>query len=227
MFGEVCWEDALVAVLGESLSPASVAEWLARLVEQELLDVRSHSRFPGQRELAFRHALLREGAYATLTEEDRRLGHARAGAWLEQRGERDPMVLAAHAGRGGEGARAAAYYRRAAEQAFLALDPAAAMARAELGLACAPSEESRLALLGMRCDAAASAVQMIGDVMAGAEELLRAAPRGSLPWAQAMVVYLQGTLAAGRIGPTSSRRSSCSGRSSPAPGPSTRSRSRS
>jgi hypothetical protein len=41
---------------------------------------------------------------------------------------------------------------------------------------------------------------MIGDVMAGAEELLRAAPRGSLPWAQAMGVYLQGTSAAGRIG---------------------------
>jgi eukaryotic-like serine/threonine-protein kinase len=200
VFGEVSWEAGIVAVLGESLDPASVAEWLARLVEQEILGGRSPSRFLGQRELAFRHALLREGAYATLTEEDLRLEHGRAGEWLEQHGEADPMVLAAHFERGCQRARAASAYLRGAEQAYLVRDLAAVMARAGLGLACEPPEEVRIRLLGARCDAASSAVQMIGDVMPAAEELLRAALPGSLPWAQAMVAYLTGMLVAGRVG---------------------------
>src|SRR5262249_17926019 len=35
--------------------------------------------------------------------------------------------------------------------------------------------------------------------MPDAEELMRTAPRGSVPWAQGMNAYLQGTMAAGRI----------------------------
>src|SRR5690606_7303854 len=104
----------------------------------------------GQRELVFRHALLREGAYTTLPEEDRRLGHRLAGEWLERHGERDPMVLAGHLERGGEGARAASFYLRAAEQSVPVLDLDATMARAGLGLACAPPPALRIALLGMR-----------------------------------------------------------------------------
>src|ERR1043165_6847675 len=99
-----------------------VPEWLARLVEQEVLMERPASRFPGQRELAFRHALLREGAYTMLTDDDRRLEHRRAGAWLAARGEGDPMALAEHFERGGEPGQAASYYLRAAEQAFHVLD---------------------------------------------------------------------------------------------------------
>jgi eukaryotic-like serine/threonine-protein kinase len=200
VFGEVFWEGGIVSLMGGVMDPTSVAEWLARLVEQEMLAVRPHSRFPGERELAFRHALLREGAYASFTEEDRRLEHRRAGAWLEQHGEGDPMVLAGHFEHGGEGARAASYYLRAAEQAFLVLDHTAAMARIDLGLACAPPEEPRLALLGLRCEIGGRVLQLIGDVMPDAEALLRTTPRGSLPWAQAMVAYLQGTLVTGRIG---------------------------
>src|SRR5262249_29609421 len=92
VFGEVCWDGGMAALLGGCMGPASVAGWLARLVEQEMLELRPPSRFPGQRELAFRHALLREGAYATFADEDRRLEHRRAGEWLEQHGETDPMV---------------------------------------------------------------------------------------------------------------------------------------
>ena len=48
-------------------------------------------------------------AYAMLTEADRILGHRLAGAWLEQQGESDPMVLAEHFERGGEPARAGSF----------------------------------------------------------------------------------------------------------------------
>src|SRR5262249_45931732 len=106
VFGEVCWDGGVVVLLGGAMSPAMVGERLAKLVAQEVLGVRPASCFPEQRELTFRHSLLREGAYATLTEEDQRLGHRLAGEWLEQRGESDPMVLAGHFERGGDSARA-------------------------------------------------------------------------------------------------------------------------
>jgi len=199
VFGEVCWESGVIVLLGGAMGATHVGEWLARLVEQEILAVRPDSRFPAERELAFRHALLREGAYATLTDADQQIGHRLAGKWLEQHGEEDPMVLAGHLERGGEGARAASFYLRASEQAHHVLDLDATMARADLGLGCAPPQDLRIALLGMRCEAACQGLQLISVAMPDAEELMRSAPRGSIPWAQGISAYIEGTMMAGRI----------------------------
>jgi tetratricopeptide (TPR) repeat protein len=185
VFGEVCWEGGVVALL-EGAAAAKVGELLATLVEQEVLVARRDSRFPGERELAFRHDLLRESAYATLTAADQGLLHRLAGEWLEQGGESDPMVLAGHFERGGQGARAAEFYQRAAEQALHVLDLDAAIIRADLGLRCAPPLEQRLALLGIRCEVARRLQRVAID---DAEELIHAAPRGSLPWARGMLSY--------------------------------------
>jgi tetratricopeptide (TPR) repeat protein len=196
VFGELCWDSGVVMLLGEVMPAATVAEWLAMLIDQEVLLVRPDSRFPDERELAFRHALLREGAHATLTTDDGRLMHRLAGEWLERHGEADPMVLAGHFERGGDGATAARHYLRATRQAYHVLDYQAAMARAALGLACAPPSELRNALLGFRCEVATGAQQVsLGE----AEELLRLAAPGSAPWAQAMIAYTAGMLLAGRI----------------------------
>jgi hypothetical protein len=185
VFGEVCWDGGVIALL-EGAMGAGVGDLLATLVEQEVLIARRDSRFPGERELAFRHALIREGAYATLTAEDRRLAHRLAGEWLEQRGEADPMVLAGHFERGGQPARAAEFYLRAAEQALHVLDLEAVIARADLGLGCAPPLELRLALLGMRSEGSRGLQRVhLGET----EELIHAAPRGSLPWARGMLTY--------------------------------------
>jgi eukaryotic-like serine/threonine-protein kinase len=195
VFGQVCWEGGVVVLLRDAMPATAVGEWLARLVEQEVLTVRPDSRFAGERELVFRHALLREGAYATLTEADQRLAHRLAGAWFEQHGEADPMVLAGHFQRGGEAARAAGCYLRAAEQASHILDSKAALARADLGLACEPLPEVRIALLGIRCRASQASR---GSSIVEAEELLRLAPRGSIPWAQGLYAYHMGTMMTGR-----------------------------
>jgi tetratricopeptide (TPR) repeat protein len=165
---------------------AKVGDLLATLAEQEVLVARRESRFPGEREFAFRHALLREGAYTTLTAADQGLVHRLAGEWLEQRGESDPMVLAGHFERGGQGARAAEFYLRAAEQAIHVLDLDAALIRADLGLGCAPPAELRLALLGIRCEVARRSQRLSINE---AEELVHAAPRGSVPWARGMLSY--------------------------------------
>jgi hypothetical protein len=199
VFGEACWESGVTALLSGTMGEAVVSEWLTRLVEQEVLTMRPSSQFPGERELAFRHALLREGAYATLTQDDRRLTHGLAGEWLESHGETDPMVLASHFERGGAGERAASYYLHAAEQAFFVLDLDATMARAGLGLACAPPPALRLALLGMRCEASTQGMHLSSAATPEAEELMRLAPPGSVQWAQGMNAYLEGTMMAGRI----------------------------
>jgi tRNA A-37 threonylcarbamoyl transferase component Bud32 len=200
VFGEMAWEGGIVLLLGGAMKIPTVTGWLARLTEQELLAVRPQSRFAGERELAFRHALLREGAYATLTDDDRRRAHLLAGEWLERHGENDPMVLAEHFARGGDGERAARWYLRAAEQAFHVLDLDAAFARASLGLECTPPPELRIELLGMRCQAAGQGYQVVGAAMADAEELIHIAPPGSAAWALGMYAYHEGLLRAGRVG---------------------------
>jgi eukaryotic-like serine/threonine-protein kinase len=199
VFGEVCWESGVTTLLGSAMAAETAGDWLTRLVDQEVLAVRPESRFPGERELVFRHALLREGAYQTLTDDDRRAGHRLAGEWLAQHGEADPMVLAGHFERGGDAARAARCYLRAAEQAFHVLDLPAMRARIALGLRCEPPPEIRFALLGIHCDVFVQDLQLHDSVLAAADELLRATPRGSIPWAQALVAFCQGAAMTGRI----------------------------
>ncbi|WP_437985241.1 protein kinase domain-containing protein [Sorangium sp. So ce117] len=98
-------------------------------------------------EYSFRHGLVREAAYGALTEYDRRLGHRLAGEWLEGEGKGDAAQLAEHFERGAEPGRAAAWYRRAAEQALRGNDLLAAIRRAERGLACGATEAEAGGLL--------------------------------------------------------------------------------
>ncbi|MDI1432901.1 serine/threonine-protein kinase [Polyangium sorediatum] len=114
ILGEVFWRGAVVHMVGEG-DPES--DPLAALVAGEICLRHRESRFSGDEEYAFRHALLREGAYALLTDDDRALGHRLAGEWLERAGEADPLVLAGHFERGGLLERAGTMYIRGAEQA--------------------------------------------------------------------------------------------------------------
>ncbi|WP_437320262.1 protein kinase domain-containing protein [Sorangium sp. So ce385] len=150
IFGEVFWKGGVRALLGED---EPVDACLAQLCDDELITWRIQSRFAGEEEYALRHALLREGAYAMLADRDRPLGHKLAGAWLERAGERDPVVLAEHFERGGEGARAAEFYLAAAEQALRGADLRVAIDRAERGIACGASVETVGALRAVQAEA--------------------------------------------------------------------------
>jgi tetratricopeptide (TPR) repeat protein len=130
VFGEAFWPGGLAALLGDGDGADAIDEHLDALVEREILVRRERSRFPGEPELSFRHALLRDGAYALLTEGDRALGHHLAAEWLERMGGADARVLAEHFERAKEPERAAAYHLLAAERA-LGSDMQAAIACAE------------------------------------------------------------------------------------------------
>src|SRR5262249_3512557 len=90
VFGAAFWAGGVTALLGIG-NASRVEAWLRALVERELVVKRSSSRLHGEREYAFRHALLREAAYEALLPADRTLGHRLAARWLEDAGETDAM----------------------------------------------------------------------------------------------------------------------------------------
>ncbi|AKT38330.1 uncharacterized protein CMC5_024750 [Chondromyces crocatus] len=199
VFGEVFWAEAVAMLLGRADDTTLTLERVRALVEQEILVPRGGSRLAEQGEYIFRHALLREAAYALLTEEDRVLGHRLAGEWLEKHGERNALVLAAHHELGGEGPRAASFYARAAEEAVWGGDVEAAISHAQRGLACAAASESRAPLLGMLCEIGALQFTPADDILPKVEEVVRLAPRGSMPWVQGMFARSTIAIQAGRI----------------------------
>jgi len=155
VFGQVFWRGGVQALLGETddTQGSEVDAWLRELVARETIALRMQSKFPGDEEYVFRHALVREGAYGMLTPEDRKIGHMLAAGWLEQVGEEEPMVLAEHLERGRELPRAVQWYRRAAEAALDGNDFDAVVARAERAVACGASGETLGALRCLQTEA--------------------------------------------------------------------------
>jgi eukaryotic-like serine/threonine-protein kinase len=133
VFGERFSRRGLAALLGGEGELAELLDWLHRLVDRELI-VRGGVPEGSEGEFAFCHALIREAAYAALTEEDLVLGHRLAGEYLEEAGWPDPMTLAEHFRMGAEPVHSVRWYREAAEQALRASDLGGAIARADLGL---------------------------------------------------------------------------------------------
>jgi tetratricopeptide (TPR) repeat protein len=131
IFGEVFWRGGVLALTGGQYKASEVDDWLGELTRREIVQRRDDSRFPGDREYAFRHAIVRDAAYQMLTPEDLTLGHRLAAEWLERAGEHEPMLLGEHFERGGLRERAAAFYTRAAFQALEGNDFVAAKVRAD------------------------------------------------------------------------------------------------
>ena len=69
IFGPVFWRSPVRELLEGGTT--RVDDWLQELVRRELVVERRQTRFPGEPELSFRHGLIREAAYAMLTESDR------------------------------------------------------------------------------------------------------------------------------------------------------------
>lgn len=199
IFGEVLWTGGVASLLGGEDRRAFLAEQLGLLAERELLVKRGGCRFSEEEEFAFRHALLREGAYAMLTEEDRALGHRLAGEWLEAHGEDDALLLAEHFEKGKEPTKAAQHYLRASIRAFWSGDSLAAIANARRGLDNTTAPEQRIPLLGAFCEGHFWHIDLVASAVPQAEELSGMAARGSAPWAQAHTVLLNGAQLSGQV----------------------------
>jgi len=145
VFGETCWDRGVQAMVGSDLNARALLDALA---QGEFLVRVSESRYGGAAEYRFRHALLRDAAYAMLTEEDRRSLHGALADWLEANNEKDARLLAAHYEVAGQAERALPWLVRAAKAAIDAGDMVETIALASRGVRLGASglERGRLLL---------------------------------------------------------------------------------
>jgi serine/threonine protein kinase len=122
IFGRTVWAGGIQALLRQEDMGQVLEQRLRRLVDLEILEQQPESRFPSEVEYRFRHVLVRDAAYALLSDGLGSTGHRQAGMWLEQVGETDPLVLAEHYHLGHERERALTLYIRGVERLFEATD---------------------------------------------------------------------------------------------------------
>jgi hypothetical protein len=182
VFGGAFRKEGVAELLGTS---GGVGGWLDELEERQLVR-RANTGWTGGAgsEYVVRHDLLREAAYATLTEDDRRLAHGLAGRFLEASGHTDAIALARHFASGAMPLRAVYWYRRSAELALEGNDTAAVLERAKLAAESGADGEElgRLSLLR------AEAHKWRGENKAAQEHAADAMPRlrsGSTEWFRA------------------------------------------
>ncbi|HYO73971.1 MAG TPA: AAA family ATPase [Archangium sp.] len=152
--GRTFWSGGVRALLNEELSVPEVRGWLQRLAELEWVEPQPGSRFPGEDEYRFRHALVRDAAYGLVPDGLKPSSHRHAADWLERMGESDPQVLAEHSRLGQRPERAVHFYTRAAEQLFERHDVQGMKRCLEAALALAPGQEALVQLRALRATAA-------------------------------------------------------------------------
>ena len=139
VFGMQVWDSGLI-----SLGVRNAGEAMRALTSAEVIVEQASSRFKDTREWAFKHALTREVAYASLGDDQLKDLHARAGLWLAKMGE-DDAIVARHLELGGEAVQAAKYIEKAARRALAANALSEAVRLAEKSLAFAEDKPTQFA----------------------------------------------------------------------------------
>jgi eukaryotic-like serine/threonine-protein kinase len=181
VFGQIFWPSSVAALLGGDTRTALVDRVLPELLDREIIASRGEGKFPGHQEYIFRHAILRDAAYAMLTDADRALGHKLAGMWLESVGEKDARTLAQHFALGDDRVRAVNAYRRAAEQALEGNDYGIVLACVERALLFDAEGDVRGALLALATEAHHWRGE-VADVETRGREALSLLRPGSATW---------------------------------------------
>jgi hypothetical protein len=146
IFGEACWLSGVAHVIGDARAELTRA-LLDELVREEILEANEESRYEGQRQLSFRHALIRDAAYGMLPEGERRDAHGLAAEWLERAGERSAALLGEHWARAGRDREARACFVAAARDGLESGDVPGALRHVARASALAP-DASEVAVLG-------------------------------------------------------------------------------
>lgn len=134
VFGLSVWDDGVAAIgVGE---PEAA---LRRLVSAELLVESARSRFAGTREFLFKHALVREVAYASAGEDLKAKLHASAARWLASMGE-DAANVAQHYDLGKRHEEASVHWEIAARRALATNSLREAVNMADRALTFAPDK---------------------------------------------------------------------------------------
>lgn len=113
VLGRRFWIEAL-----EALGVEHPLELLTHLRRRELVAPEPRPRLAGATEWRFRHAIVQEVAYGSLTPEQQSVLHRKAGEWLAQRRDAPPLEVARHLEADGDPEAAAPFWERAADAAY-------------------------------------------------------------------------------------------------------------
>jgi len=186
VFGRAFWAAGVTKLLGEDAQVIRVDGWLDALVQNEVF-ARQASTLGGQEQLVFRHPLVRDAAYAMLSDRDRRVGHALAARWLTSVGVRDTAMLAEHYELGHKPLEAATWWSRAAAAALAGNDLHHAIQHAQRAIDGGAQGEAMVTAHLVQCEAHIWSGDEAGAAVS-AERVMRACPEGDRRWCEALVV---------------------------------------
>ena len=184
----------------EAITRHPVEREISELIRDEVIEPTATGVPSPQGPLRFRHALVRDAAYASFEDDERRLAHRLAGEHLQGRFDCPPFRIAQHFDQGGEAAKAARHYLRSAAKALQGSDFVATQRQAERAMECDPA----LRGVGLRYIAEAKTWQ--AEFREGAEcalEALELIEEGSDAWYRTAMTAL---IAAQRAWPGSTVR---------------------
>ncbi|WP_437487647.1 protein kinase [Sorangium sp. So ce1014] len=196
VFGRTFWARGIRALISDVSSEEDLDRSLDDLVQLEVIERQHHSRFPSEVEYRFRHVLVRDAAYGLLLAHDVPLIHQRAGAYLEEMGEPDPLVLAEHYHLGGQADSAVRFYIRAAERLFERHDLQGGLRCVAQGVACGAIGQALSILRALQASAAFWMDDVVGACTIGMP-ILSQLPAGSY---QACKLIASLTLASAQLG---------------------------
>jgi serine/threonine protein kinase/tetratricopeptide (TPR) repeat protein len=192
VFGETCWAAGVARIVDVKIDSLALLEGLA---EREILVRVPASRYATTREYRFRHALLRDAAYAMLLQRDREEAHRIAGEWLENNGEKEARLLAEHFVAGKAHRQAVPWMVRATRAAIDSGDLTSTIELADRGMAlgAAGYERALLVLSRAHADTWSGKTELVG-----LGEALGSLPHGSAAWWLAVALLTLTRSAAGK-----------------------------
>ena len=200
VFGTVFWPRGVRHLVATERERPDIDNWLDLLSDQEIIESIAREKFPEYRAFRFRHDVLREAAYASLTPSDRQLAHRLAGDWLTEAGEQNPLVLAEHYERGGALDKALPRFLEAAQASLQAHDYDAAPTLVHRGGACGArgAELGMFRLVETRACAWSTAGVRGEEV---AEQAMQLLDTGSEAWWEAAALRMNMAIIVGKTGP--------------------------
>lgn len=185
IFGRTFWLGGVRALLDPAPSSAELSACLRRLVELEIVQAQADSRFPEEDEYRFHHVLVRDAAYALVSDSLRTTGHLQVGEWLEAAGESEPLVLAEHYRLGGQKSKALHFFTRACRQNCerQRADLHGAQQCLKAALDCGPTDQALTELQVLEADIAFWMEDFARNI-AVSHEVLPKLAEGSASWIQ-------------------------------------------
>lgn len=178
IFGRTFHRDGLLPLLG-SEDQNTLEHWLNLLAEEQILGDSAAST------LVFKHDLIREATYQSLTDGDRVLGHRLAGQWLEEQGTSPVAVLLEHFSRACDWPKSCVLAQEAADHAYSAGDLEGAICFCQKAIAYnpEPAQAGTARLTEATCYRWLGRMQQAWEPAQLAMKLL---PKGSAAWFKAI-----------------------------------------